>query len=62
MYISIGNNAKGRFLVVDTDDNNQITSNDLIIEIVGITANKNIQLGLSGGNVVMNEVDPPSFI
>lgn len=60
MYISIGNNAKGRFLVVDTDDNNQITSNDLIIEIVGITANKNIQLGLSGGNVVMNEVDPPS--
>lgn len=62
MYISIGNNAKGRFLVVDTDDNNQITSNDLIIEIVGITANKNIQLGLVSGNVVMNEVDPPSFI
>lgn len=61
MYISIGNNVKGRFLVVDTDDNNQITSNDLIIEIVGITANKNIQLGLSGGNLVMNEVDPPSF-
>lgn len=58
MYISIGNNAKGRFLVIDVDNNNQITSNDLIIEIVGITNNKNIQLGLTGGNVVMYEVDP----
>lgn len=61
MYISIGNNAKGRFLVIDIDGNNLITSNDLIIEIVGITNNKDIQLGLVGGNVVMNEVDPPLF-
>lgn len=58
MYISIGNNNKGRFLVVDVDNNNQITSDDLIIEIVGITNNKDIQLSLTGGNVVMQEVDP----
>lgn len=53
MYISIGNNNKGRFLVVDVDNNNQITSDDLIIEIVGITNNKDIQLSLTGGYVVM---------
>jgi uncharacterized repeat protein (TIGR02059 family) len=60
MYISIGNNNRGRFLVIDTDNNNQITSGDLIVEIVGITNNKNIQLGLSGGNIVMTEVNPPA--
>ena len=61
MYISMGNNAKGRFLVIDADNNNQITSSDLIIEIVGTNNNKDIQLGLTGGNVVMHEVDPIWF-
>jgi Ca2+-binding RTX toxin-like protein len=59
MYISIGNNSKGRFLVIDIDDNDLISEGDLIIEIVGVTNNKNIQLSLSNGNVVMMEVDPP---
>ena len=58
MFISIGGAAKGSFLVIDVDNNDQITSNDLIIEIVGITSNKEIHLSLTGGNVVMQEVDP----
>lgn len=61
IYVSIGHNEKGRFLIIDTDDNNQITSNDLIVEITGITNNKSIELVLVGGNITMNEVDPPSL-
>ncbi|RTZ43168.1 calcium-binding protein [Candidimonas sp. SYP-B2681] len=54
MYISIGNKAKGRFLVIDANDDNHITDADLIIEIVG-TPNLFKQLTLSEGNVVITE-------
>lgn len=59
MYISIGNNVNGRFLVVDANSDNRITDNDLIIAINGIQNNKVVELTLIGGNVVMNQVDPP---
>lgn len=53
MFISLGNNPKGRFLVVDIDADDQVTSADVIIELAGVfTTSGILSLGLlEDGNI-----------
>lgn len=60
MFINLGNNDKGRFLVVDIDADDQVTSADVIIELAGALASSNsLTLELQGGNIQIGSISPP---